>query len=160
MPSGGSVRLASFFSFVFYFPSFLPVGRRSRALFSLLLAREQEKKRRGRERKRDRHEKKKQRRTEACERCSRRGKFRGRKTLHRPTPLARVRALEPSPSRISRAILRLRSLGCVSLTPHDAFRIPINSRLTTGIVNFHRRNSRPRLTLCCEDLVIFIRVRP
>lgn len=44
MPSGGSVRSA-FFSFVFYFPTFLPVGRRSRALFSLLPARERERER-------------------------------------------------------------------------------------------------------------------
>lgn len=91
MPSGGS-RLA-FFSFVFYFPSFLPLGRRSRALFSLLLAGRGGKGERQRERRKE---------GTAADNRSVRKVLMARKISRAKDPTERVR----SRARISRAILR------------------------------------------------------
>lgn len=127
-------RGVGFYSFLFFLLSFLPrsMGRRSRALFSLLLAGETRK-----------AETRKERTVVGARSVWKtRRKFRRRETS--PRGLACER---PS---IPRDFVLTLARDCVSLTPHEAFRIPINSRSHSDVVNFCERNSWLRLTLCCN----------
>lgn len=133
--SAGATRAfrgVGFYSFVFFFPSFLP-GRWDvdHARCFRYCSRE----RRGRD-------------TERRNGDGSQERVKDGKKISKARGLAartRVRTLE----RIARDFVLTLARGCVSLTPQETFRIPINSR-HNGIVNFRERNSWLRLTLCCK----------
>lgn len=115
--SGGATRAFGFYSFVFFLPSFLP-GRWDvdHARCFRYCSRE----RHGRQR---HGKKKRQWEPGACER--REENFEGERP-RRADSRANVRASE-------RDFVLTFARDCVSLTPHQAFRIPINSRRTSVV---------------------------
>lgn len=150
VPSGGSRSVSSL---SFSSPFFLPVGRRSRALFSLLLA--------GGDRRKGTHEKKE---TDARARAraqeprsvwkthSRRGKFRG-KGAKAPRP-TRVRASRCIPARFC---VYTREIACLWRRTWRSSRILQLTLGASASLAFSERNSRRRLTLYCTKLPILTR---